>query len=294
MKMNDLINSVSAAWNFFAPPAFQLFGLLLIAWIILGKAYFSMFVPLTAITPSDELRKAAEFYGITKIMPLIAVFCLLLFLHAFRAVLSALMNTLPPILSTKNWPLMQTVQPRIVAFVWACIPEAEEPGDLQTLVRDVIHRGEAERSAIVDEYLEHQRKRFALTHVLFNFLKVACYWTLFITIWAVRRNIPGAGDRSMTLLPVMVLMWTASLIVLVQLREQLVSAEFLVAQLFLKQTPPGKLPSEEEVARRQTRILAEYTGERWWGLDFFIVRFIRTWKARRRQYRTRVESRKRS
>jgi hypothetical protein len=227
-------------------------------------------------------------------MPLIALFCLLLFLHAFRAVLSTLMNTLPPLFNSKNWPLMQTVQPRIVAFVWACIPEAGESGNLQTLVRDVIHRGEAERPAIVDEYLEHQRKRFALTYTLFNFLKVACYWTVFITIWAVRRNIPGAWDRSVRLLPVMVLMWAASLIVLVQLREQLVSAEFLVAQLFLKQNPPSKLPSEEEVARCESRILAESTGERWWGLDFFIVRFIRTWKARRQQYRTRVESRKRS
>jgi hypothetical protein len=293
MKINDLIGSVTAAWNFFAPPAWQLFGFLLIARIILSKAYFSTLVPLTAITPSDELRKAAEFYGITKIMPLIALFCLLLFLHAFRTVLSALMNTLPPILSSKNWPLLQTVQTRIVAFVWACIPEAGESGDLQTLVRDLIRRGEGERPAIVEEYLEHQRKRFARIHSSFNFLKVALYWTLFIAIWALRRNIPGAGERTVTVLPVMVLMWAASLIVLVQQREQLISAEFFVAQLLLKQSPTTKLPSEEEVARRETRILAEDKGERWWGLDFFLVHFIRIWRARRQHYRSRLESHQR-
>jgi hypothetical protein len=92
----------------------------------------------------------------------------------------------------------------------------------------------------------------------------------------------------------MLLVWAASLIVLIQLREQLASAEFFVAQLFLRQSPATKLPSEEEVARRETRILAEYTGERWWGLDFFVGRFIRMWKARRQQYRSRLESRKRS
>jgi len=50
--------------------------------------------------PDEGLKKIIEFYGLDEIMPLI---CLLLFLHAFRTIFSALMNTLPPIFVSKDW-----------------------------------------------------------------------------------------------------------------------------------------------------------------------------------------------
>ena len=291
MKVNDLIESVNAAWNFFVPPARQLFGLLLIARVVFGKEHFYAFLPSANPAPSEGLKKAAEFYGLDKLMPLIALFCVLLFLHAFRTVMQALLNNLPPNFSALSRELVQTVNPRTVAFVWACSPEIEHYGAVQSVIGEILRKAEADKSYIYQTEVDHQVKRYNRMHGTFSFLKVAFYWTLIVIFWAAHRHVPGVLGRSVFVLALVFGAWLVSLVALIQQDEQRVSAEFHAAETFLKQNATTKLPGNEELERKEAQITRDYTGKRWWRLDVSLFRPILMWNSRRKQrHRRQLES----
>ena len=294
MKVNDLIESVSAAWNFFVPPARQLFGLLLIARVVFGKEHFYALLPSANLAPSEGFKRAAEFYGLDKLMPLIALFCALLFLHAFRTVMQALINNLPPNFITLNRELVQTVFARTVAFVWACSPEIEQYGAVQSVIGEILRKAEADKSYIYQTEVDHQVKRSNRMYGTFAFLKVAFYWTLIVIFWAAHRHVPGVLVRSVFVLAFVITAWLASLAALVQQNEQRVAAEFHAAETLLKQNATTKLPGNDELDIKQAQITRDYTGKRWWRLEVSVFRPIAMWNSRLKQRRWRLQEAQRA
>lgn len=208
--------------------------------------------------------------------------------------MQALINNLPPNFITLNRELVQTVFARTVAFVWACSPEIEQYGAVQSVIGEILRKAEADKSYIYQTEVDHQVKRSNRMYGTFAFLKVAFYWTLIVIFWAAHRHVPGVLVRSVFVLAFVITAWLASLAALVQQNEQRVAAEFHAAETLLKQNATTKLPGNDELDIKQAQITRDYTGKRWWRLEVSVFRPIAMWNSRLKQRRWRLQEAQRA
>src|SRR5262249_1533638 len=99
MKPDDIYASIQKTWEFLVPAISEVFVLLVVTAIILGPnavhEQFAHFPASSSLLPSDHLREVFSFYGISTLLPLIAVFMFVLFASAVSRIAHAIGSLLP-------------------------------------------------------------------------------------------------------------------------------------------------------------------------------------------------------
>lgn len=139
MIISDIQQSVIDLWRFLVPPVSILLSMSAITYFICGNSIISWLqrlVPELHHIENQKIKKALEFYGINKLMPLVTFFIIMFVLHISLTIFYGIGQILPYHLSIDpDQLLLEISDDNRLARIWAAYPNIKDVGTLRLLIQ---------------------------------------------------------------------------------------------------------------------------------------------------------------
>ena len=162
MKFNEIPKSVIALWEFLASPILELLLLFGVGRAIWGPQPFARWlgelIEHATDLNSPATRNALEFYGITKLLPLLTLVFIVLLLYLVQRCFGMAMNWIPPSITTLTRSVFQYVDADIAGFVW-CGLSASSINELEPRIDLLLAKDRAKQNAVIEQTFGWLQKR---------------------------------------------------------------------------------------------------------------------------------------
>ncbi len=297
MNFTSLQQAVRDIWGFVFPPVMTVLLLLLIAYLITGSRLFVPFKALAAygldLFQNEDSKKLIEFYGVSKLMPVIAVFAIVSALY-ISMVGVRLIGSVLPVSPTYNPDALfiSIDNSDLLARIWSKFPTVPSLSNLRTIIQERSYKAEKELDKPflgIANWESTARSHTTSLHTT----KFLVLWALVCLVAAVALGTPFWVAFVRTI-GIGILLFATAIYFTLQFfyaTEQLAHAQLNAVDALVSSAQQQQSnPSSEETLEKFRKLVSEEKerrrGEAWWNIMVF-DRYFYEWS-----YRTFVENKR--
>jgi hypothetical protein len=299
MNVTSWQQAVRDLWGFIFPPVMTVLLLLLIAYLISGSRLFVPFKALAAhgfnLLQEEDSKKLIEFYGVSKLMPVIAAFSIVAVLYISMVAVRWVGNALPVSLTYNPDALFMSIDHSDrLARVWSKFPDVSTLSNLRTIIQERSYKAEKDLDKPFLGIASWESKAGSQA-VSFDTVKFFVLWALLCLVISVAVGAPfwTALVRTIGICVILVAAGIYCGLQYFYATEQLAHAQLnAVDALVSSATQPGSNPrSEDDLDKYRKLVSAERDRQGrigWWNVRIF-DRYFYEWS-----YRTFIADERRS
>lgn len=279
MNFTSVQQTVSQIWEFIFPPVFTVFLLFLVAYLIIGDPLFIPFSKLASygvdLLQNETTKKLIEFYGISSLMPIIALFTVISLLYVSMVAVRVVASALPVSPTYDPDLLFLTIDNSDrLARIWSKFPNVGTFGNLRTIIQERPYKADKE---LDKPFLGIQSWESTASSRMISFIT-----TKFLILWAVLCLLASVliGNSFFSAfvrtLPILAVLAVAAIYFMVHFyyaTEQLAHSQLNAVDALVTSNPNGAGANSEATLKSFRDLVAEeknkWLHRKWWEVRIF-------------------------